>query len=130
MRALRQELGDELPRFIVGSGFERRNPVSGLPAFSPETEEDEDDSLLDRLLGFFSGLLSEETGFPDRPQFPRDRRLEPLRRPEEFRDQLDRETQRGLEQQMRQPQFRGGGSSSPDPKRRNPFLDHQDEPLL
>lgn len=37
LAALRRELGDELTRFTVGSGQERRNPISGLPAFSPRT---------------------------------------------------------------------------------------------
>lgn len=52
MRALRQELGDELPRFIVGSGFERRNPVSGLPAFSPENEEEDGEGMRETLFDF------------------------------------------------------------------------------
>jgi hypothetical protein len=45
LRALRDELGDQLPRFTVGSGHERRNPVSGLPAFSPENEDDDQEGF-------------------------------------------------------------------------------------
>ena len=46
--ALQAELGDDIGRFTVGSGLERRNPVSGLPAFAPENEDDSD--------GFFDAV--------------------------------------------------------------------------
>ena len=70
MAALRQEFGDQLPRFIVGSGFERRNPISGLPAFSPENEDDNEgffDSIadwIDGLMGFLRNRMQRGAGGP------------------------------------------------------------------
>lgn len=40
-RMLVQLLGNELPRYTVGSGFERHNPVSDLPAFADPSSWDE-----------------------------------------------------------------------------------------
>ena len=40
-RMLVQLLGNDLPRYTVGSGFERRNPVSDLPAFADPSFWDE-----------------------------------------------------------------------------------------
>jgi Sel1 repeat len=61
MAALRHELGNQLPRFIVGAGFERRNPVSGLPAFSPANEDDSRETA-DQLFDFFRSTWETSKG--------------------------------------------------------------------
>lgn len=125
MQALRKELGDELPRFIIGSGFERRNPVSGLPAFSPENEED-DEGVLSGVLSFLSGLLESMTGPPSPVRFPIHRRVDPNRLSDQPRNEADLETRRRMEGTIRRG---GGGGFAPNPKLHRPGMT-EEEPLV
>jgi hypothetical protein len=133
MAALRQELGDQLPRFIVGSGFERCNPISGLPAFSPENEDDNEgffDSIadwVDGLTGFLRSRMQRGAGGPPlgapSPQErlgrePASRALDPFG----LRDEVPRDIIRNTSNP------RGGGHKCTPLDRTDPFSACYQEP--